>query len=181
MRRRVLAAFLATGALLTVAAAPASAHDARHTGGVAGVRSATATFHNIATAEQHGYALLSDARKIACIDLPGTGGMGVHWANPRLVGDGRIDPAHPEALVYAPLRDGTLRLAAVEYVALQAGWDAAHDSPPELFGRAFDVTPSPNRFGLPAFYSLHAWVWRHNPAGLFAMWNPNVTCPKEPS
>jgi hypothetical protein len=38
------------------------------------------------------------------------------------------------------------------------------------------LTPDGNRFGLPAFYSLHAWVWKHNPAGTFAMWNPNVTC-----
>ena len=33
-----------------------------------------------------------------------------------------------------------------------------------------------NRFGLPAFYSLHAWIWKHNPSGTFSMWNPNVSC-----
>ena len=27
------------------------------------------------------------------------------------------------------------------------------------------------------FYTLHAWIWQYNPAGLFAHWNPNVTCP----
>jgi len=34
--------------------------------------------------------------------------------------------------------------------------------------------------GLPAFYSLHAWIWKHNPAGDFAMWNPDVTCANAP-
>jgi hypothetical protein len=47
-----------------------------------------------------------------------------------------------------------------------------------LFDQEFMVTPHPNRFGLPAFYSLHAWIWKHNPAedGMFAMWNPDVSC-----
>jgi hypothetical protein len=35
------------------------------------------------------------------------------------------------------------------------------------------VTTAPNRYGLPAFYSLHAWVWKPNPAGQYAMWNPD--------
>jgi hypothetical protein len=42
---------------------------------------------------------------------------------------------------------------------------------------AMGVTKAPNRFGLPAFYSLHVWVWKHSPAGMFAMWNPTVHCP----
>jgi hypothetical protein len=37
--------------------------------------------------------------------------------------------------------------------------------------------PSPNRYGLPPFYELHAWVWKHNPSGMFNDWNPLVTCP----
>ena len=28
----------------------------------------------------------------------------------------------------------------------------------------------------PAFYLMHAWVWKDNPAGMFADWNPDVTC-----
>ena len=34
-----------------------------------------------------------------------------------------------------------------------------------------------DRYGLPPFYSLHAWVWDHNPAGRFAPYNPSVKCP----
>jgi hypothetical protein len=47
-------------------------------------------------------------------------------------------------------------------------------APPNLFGQEFNFTDAPNRYGLPPFYSLHAWVWKDNPAGAFAMWNP--TC-----
>ena len=28
----------------------------------------------------------------------------------------------------------------------------------------------------PAFYLTHAWVWANNPAGMFADWNPKVSC-----
>jgi hypothetical protein len=182
MRRRTLlvtaataGALLLTGTLSTgVSPAEAQARD-----DLGAVRAATARFHSIAVAEKNGYALLTDAQGIACIDMPGMGGMGVHWANGALVGDKKVDAARPEAMVYAPRPDGTLTLAAVEYVVLQADWDAAHHQPPRLFGHTFDLTPAPNRFGLPAFYSLHAWAWKHNPAGQFAPWNPNVTCPPE--
>jgi hypothetical protein len=45
-----------------------------------------------------------------------------------------------------------------------------------LFGQMFQLTDAPNRYGLPPFYSLHAWIWKDNPAGTFEMWNPNVHC-----
>ena len=82
----------------------------------------------------------------------------------------------PEALVYAPQKDGTLKLAAVEYVVLRKAWHANHTGRPSKFGHRFNVTPAGNRFGLPAFYSLHVWVWQHNPAGMFDDWNPEATC-----
>jgi hypothetical protein len=140
------------------------------------VRHATARYHDLDVAQANGYGLLLDADGIACIDMPGLGAMGVHYVNGDLVGDGRVVATRPEAMVYRPDRHGRLRLAAVEYVVFQSAWDATHNRPPSLFGRRFDVTASPNRYGLPAFYSLHAWVWQRNPAGTFAMWNPRVTC-----
>jgi hypothetical protein len=149
---------------------------------LAALRTSTDQFHSIATAEQHGYALLTDAKGIACIDMPvmpgmAAGGMGVHWANSKLVDDPAIIPNQPEAVVYAPMPDGTLQLAAVEYVVIKKAWDATHNAPPKLFGTTFNFTGAPNRYGLPPFYSLHAWAWEHNPAGTFAMWNPRVVCP----
>jgi hypothetical protein len=110
--------------------------------------------------------------------MPGmaTGAMGVHFASTALVGDGRLDLHTPEALVYRPVAGGKLSLAAVEYVVVKQAWDAKHNGAPVMFGHRFNSTPAGNRFGLPAFYSLHVWLFRHNPDGEFAMWNPLVKC-----
>jgi hypothetical protein len=139
---------------------------------------ATAKFHNLAVAKRASYGLLKDKRGIACIamdGMPAMGAMGVHYAKGSLVADGKLNIAKPEALVYTP--DGAkLRLSALEYVVLQSAWDEHHATPPTLFGQSFNFTPAGNRFGLPAYYSLHAWLWKHNPAGTFSMWNPEVHC-----
>lgn len=42
-------------------------------------------------------------------------GMGYHYGHPALVGDVNIDPTLPDILVYAPARDGAVRLAALEF------------------------------------------------------------------
>jgi hypothetical protein len=139
-------------------------------------KTATGHFRDVRAAKAAGYGPLVDANAIACIDKPGMGAMGIHYVNKTLVGDADVHAKRPEVLVYEPRRHGRLRLVAREYVVFQSAWDAAHSSPPSLFGQRFDFTPSPNRYGLPAFYSLHAWIWKHNPAGTFAMWNPRVHC-----
>jgi hypothetical protein len=48
--------------------------------------------------------------------------------------------------------------------------------PPSLLGQLFHYVGSPNRNGLPAFYELHVWAWKHNPRGMFTDWNPRVSC-----
>ena len=107
-------------------------------------------------------------------DRPERGAMGVHF----LKGfDGMVDPAKPQLLVYEPDGAGHFRLVALEYLVDKATWDNSHSSPPTLFGQTFMTTDAGNRFGLPAFYSLHAWIWKFNPSGTFAMWNPRVICP----
>ena len=141
------------------------------------VERATSQFRDVANAEAAGYAELLDAQGIACIALPGVGGMGIHYVNGALVGDTVLDPLTPEAMVYAPARDDRLKLVAVEYIVFAEPWDAEHADPPALFGVEFDLTPADNRFALPPFYALHAWIYRPNPAGVFTPWNPRVTCP----
>jgi hypothetical protein len=170
---RPLAAALA---LAVLCPAGAVAADRGHGSDLAKARKASAPYHRLAAAKADGYGLLTDAAGIACIDNPGVGGMGVHYVNSELVADAAVDSAAPEALVYEPGRRGRLRLVAVEYVVFQQAWDAVHDSPPELFGREFHLIPEPNRYGLPAFYELHAWLWKHNPRGMFDDWNPRVSC-----
>jgi hypothetical protein len=166
-------------AIVTVLALTAGVAGASHGGNrvsLDDVRAATARYHSISVAKANSYGLLRDAAGIACIANPGVGTMGVHYVNGNLVGTTEVNPLKPEALVYEPEENGQLRLVAVEYVTFQAQWDATHNAPPSLFGQRFMLTPAGNRFGLPAFYSLHAWIWRHNPSGTFAMWNPDVHC-----
>ena len=101
--------------------------------------------------------------------------MGIHFVDPRLLVDnGVIDAAQPEAVIYEPTASG-MRLVAVEYIVFASDWKGA--DPPSLFGQEFEFVPAGNRYGLPDFYELHAWLWRHNKAGMFNDWNPAVTCP----
>lgn len=140
------------------------------------MRKATARFHALSAAKHAGYGRLKDKDGIACIDQPGEGAMGVHYVKKALVGNPAVDLRHPEALVYEPRQNGGLKLVALEWVVIKADWDAKHASPPRLAGQEFMTMDSPNRFGLPAFYMLHAWVWKANPKGMFMPWNPDVTC-----
>ncbi len=170
---RLLSLVVGVGSLLAVVASAAAA-DSGDT--LANARDATAAFLEPAAALANGYDLLTDAAGIACIDMPGQGAMGVHYVKGALVQAGTIDPARPQALVYEVTSEGRLRLVALEYVVLQAAWDANHGAPPQLFGQKFMLTPAGNRFGLPAYYSLHAWIWKRNPSGMFNPWNPAVRC-----
>jgi len=169
MRKLPLPLAFAAGLVLAIASPAAAAP------GLNAVRAATAPFHSLATAQGAGYGLFTDAAGIACIDDP-AGGMGVHYVRGDVVPDGDIDPRTPEALVYEPQANGRMRLVAVEYVVFQADWNAKHDAKPELFGQTFDDPGADNRYGLPPFYELHVWLWKHNPVSTFDDWNPRVTC-----
>ena len=161
----------------------ASLDDRRAAAELKRIREATDRFHNIASAETAGYVQLKDVDGISCIAEPGMGGMGVHYVNPEIIANPAIDARLPEALVFAPDRDGTLRLAALEYLVDAATWNASHPAAghgavrPVVFrGHPFDLTAAPNRFGLPAFYSQHVWAWKENRTGRLSMWNPSVNC-----
>jgi hypothetical protein len=161
---------------LAVATTVAWAHGGGHDGDVfvevAQVRKATVRFHAIEQALAAGYAQFQ-----SCVDEPGEGAMGIHFVNGSLVGDTVVDALRPEALMYEQGNDGRMRLVGVEYIVFQDAWDAENEAPPTLFGETFHRVDSPNRYGIPAFYALHAWVWRHNPVGTFYDWNPKVRCP----
>jgi hypothetical protein len=136
------------------------------------VRQATTAYQDVEAAIDAGYVQF-----FGCVHEPLSGSMGIHFVNAALVGDGVLDPAAPEALMYEPAADGTLALLGVEYVVFKADWDAANAEPPELFGQPFNVVEEPNRYGIPTFYELHAWAWQPNPTGDFQDWNPTVVCP----
>jgi hypothetical protein len=170
MIRSTIAAIVVGAAVLT-AAAPANATDQ-----LATARAGTAAFHRVAAAQQAGHTVVvADVNNITCIADPnGTGGMGIHYVDLNLLLDGKVDAAHPEAIIYEPTSSG-LRLVAVEYIVFAADWKGS--TPPSLFGQEFELVPAGNRYGLPDFYELHAWIWNHNKLGMFNDWNPAVVCP----
>ena len=134
------------------------------------VRQVIGPFKDVGKAEKAGYALLH-----GCVSGPQEGAMGIHFANGELVGDGKLDVEHPEALLYEP-KDGKLQLVGVEYIVMADAWNAKNPAPPVLMGQLFNYSSAPNRFGIPAFYELHVWAWKNNPAGIFTDWNRNVSC-----
>jgi len=134
------------------------------------VRAATERFRDPDRAIAEGYAPMP-----SCVTGPEEGAMGVHYVDGNLVGDGELTSERPEALVYE-VKDGRIRLVAVEYIVVADAWNANHPSPPVLLGQQFHYVGSPNRYGIPAFYELHVWAWRQNPKGTFVDWNPRVSC-----
>jgi hypothetical protein len=176
MKKRLI---LLLAASLPVLAVGGYAVAANGEPSLADAKAATAAFHDLGAAQRAGYTIhVAELSGATCIANGAVGAMGDHFANGSLLVDnGVIDAAAPEALVYERRNDGSFKLVALEYIVFKADWEAAgHTSPPELFGRTFDFSPSPNRFGLPPFYSLHAWIWKPNPSGLMFAWNPRVTC-----
>jgi hypothetical protein len=133
---------------------------------LATLRAATSRFHRFAEARRANYTFLFMNMCMVDQSPNKLGGMGLHYVNTDSL-DGHVNVSAPEALLYEPDEDGRLQLVAVEYVIPKDAW---HDTkPPRLFGRELKL----NEFGL---YALHAWVWKHNPSGLFASWNPRVNC-----
>jgi hypothetical protein len=135
------------------------------------VRESTARFRDVSIAEAEGYHLM-----FGCVSGPDAGAMGLHYVNMALVGDGKLDATRPEIVIYEPQPNGRLRLIGADFLVLADAWNSANGSPPELMGQLFHLFEAPNRFGLPAFYTLHVWAWKDSPTGTFVNWNHNVSC-----
>lgn len=131
-------------------------------GALATLRQQTARFHNMKHAMAAGY----DFEATGCLDDPSVGGMGFHYTKSatNLI-DGTVDLLEPEFLVFSP-ENGRIELTAVEYVVPFDAWDGLQ--PPSLLGRSFHEHAT-----LPVWI-LHMWIWRHNPLGMFADYNPKI-------
>jgi hypothetical protein len=141
------------------------------------VRRATRAYKDVEVAEAAGYVPAGP-----CVDDPKYGGMGFHYENLALIEDGELDPLRPEVLVYQPTKNGELRLGAVEYLRYDDDQDlATDDDRPWLFDVPFDGPMLGHSPTMPIHYDLHVWLYRHNPAGIFAMWNPRVSCTATPA
>jgi hypothetical protein len=135
------------------------------------VRQATERYRDVSVAEDDGYTLM-----FGCVSGPDSGAMGLHYVNPSLIGDDVVDPTRPEIVIYEPLPNGRKRLIGADFLIFKDVWDATHSSTPDLMGQLFHLFEAPNRFGLPAFYTLHVWAWKENPTGAFVNWHSNVSC-----
>lgn len=127
---------------------------------LAQVRAATAKYHNVQEAIEDGYAPLSP-----CVALPSGPAMGIHYVNIPKV-DANIKVDEPEVLVYLPDAEGDLTLVAVEYMIPTV----LSPSAPHLMGQQFHPGPQ-------STWTLHAWIWKNNPSGMFADFNPKISCP----
>jgi len=133
---------------------------------LAALRRVTAPFQEFSTASAAGWS----AQITPCMTDPGgAGGMGFHYGNTALI-DGTASVEKPQLLLYEPEKNGRLRLVAVEYI-IPYTFHARNAAPPVLFGQQFQQVDG--EFQL---WGLHAWVWKDNPTGIFATWNPNVDC-----
>ena len=131
------------------------------------VRAATDRFWDVNVALHEGFVPATP-----CVSGPSEGAMGVHFVLPARLGDGIQNAAEPEALIYEPQSNGSLRFVGVEFIALASSVQSA----PSLEGHLMNYVGEPNRYGLPAFYEMHVWAWQDNPKGSFADWNTSVTC-----
>lgn len=128
---------------------------------IAQVRQETAKFHNFDVAHGAGY---NEQFPPGCAESP-DGAQAFHWINRGLVDD-KVELLHPELLMYEPQKDGSLQLIGVDYVVPLT----ASAEPPTLLGVPFAPIEA---LGV---WALHIWAWRPNPSGMFAMWNPKVSC-----
>jgi hypothetical protein len=156
-RAGIAAAGLALVATVSPGLPTGSAWGSSTESQLAQVRQATAQYHDVDTAEGDGFVPFLD-----CFDSP-EGGMGQHFLLPKAL-DGSVNLTNPPVLVYEQFKDG-YKLAAVEYVVP----GPADMTPPTLLGRSFTYNSS---LGV---WKLHAWIWKNNPSGMFADWNPKVS------
>ena len=165
---------------------------------LAEVRALTERFRDVKVAIAEGYvAPPGDMCEMASMmGYPAKlGGMGIHYfrpdllgikgpPNPRVDGDGtHTDFRKPAILIYEPRADGSLELVAVENLVFKKAWHAAgNKGRPTFHGVEYDYmfddpeTPIDEAHMFEPHYDRHVWVHRKNSNGVFAQFNPSVTC-----
>lgn len=168
MRTLILVAALAVCAIALAAGAGASPPD-----DLQAAKAATARYHSLKQAEAAGYSGVGEP----CVASP-AGVMGFHWVNGPLLADDAIDAARPEILLYVLKPNGKPELVGLEYWKRDVDQDLTTDGDrPSLFGQPFDGPMPGHTPTMPVHYDLHVWLWHDNPSGLFAPFNPDLSCP----
>lgn len=162
------------------------------------VRAATERFRDVKVALAEGYIPdpmnMCDAAET--MGKPAElGAMGIHYfrpdllgitgpPNPRIDGTGtHTDFRRPAILIYEPQEDGSLALVAVENLTFVRAWEAAgNKAPPSFQGVPYDrmaddpATKLDEAHMFEPHFDRHVWLYRENPNGIFAQYNPNATC-----
>ena len=190
---------LSSGALALAVALSHPLHGGPSEPDLATVREATARFQDVKEALAEGY-VRDPANMCVTSKMMGgpasAGAMGIHFfrpdllgisapPNPRVNGNGtHTDFMKPAVLVYEPQADGSLKLVAVENLVFRWAWaKAGHKEPPSFHGVKYEMMADDPRTKVDEahmfkpHYDLHVWLFRDNPAGRFAPFNPNVSCP----
>ncbi|MCU0520403.1 MAG: hypothetical protein MUF84_06920 [Anaerolineae bacterium] len=173
-RKSMLVVVLAVLIVGTPVAVMAARPGELVTGGpeIAQIRRATARYHQLSVAEEEGFVPLFE-----CISHATEGAMGWHYILPARF-DADLKLEEPEVLLYEILPDGTSKLTGVEYIVPAAAWPEGA-APPEFLGKELLYKTMVGSHEVDPYYEVHAWVWRRNPSGLLADWNPRVTCTTE--
>jgi hypothetical protein len=195
MRTKIGSAALAVAAGLIASASPAS-NPAEPS--LDEVRTLTSKYQDVNVALAEGY-VRDPANMCETADMMGRptelGAMGIHFfrpdllgitapPNPRVDGNGtHTDFRKPSILIYEPQTDGSLKLVAVENLVFQKSWHAAGNKrPPSFHGVEYDTmqddpaTRVDEAHMFEPHYDRHVWLYRENPNGMFAPFNPKVSC-----
>lgn len=171
-------AALVAGAAWTATAEPAAAKQPSLQKQLAIAKAATARFRSVAAAEAAGYRTgPGPDGKPVCVASP-AGVMGIHYENQALMRDNAVDIRRPEILVYAPQPNGSLQLVALEYFKNDNDQSLlTNNDRQRAFGRLFAGPMAGHHPAMGVHYDLHVWVWKSNPSGMFADFNPTARCP----
>ncbi|HVM22167.1 MAG TPA: hypothetical protein VM308_02550 [Sphingomicrobium sp.] len=165
---------------------------------LAEVRALTARFQDVRQALAEGY-VRDPGNMCETAEMMGRpaseGAMGIHFfrpdllgitapPNPRVNGSGtHTDFRSPSILIYEPQPDGSLVLVAVENLVFRWAWhEAGNTEPPTYRGVPYDLmeddpaTAVDEAHMFEPHYDRHVWLFRDNPRGVFAQFNPNVSC-----
>ena len=160
------------------------------------IRAATAKYQDVKVAEKDGYVLPMQMCVTASMEgVPAQlGAMGLHYirpdllkitgAQPRVNGVGtHTDFTKPAILIYEPQPDGALKLVAIENLVWAKAWhEAGNKKAPSYNGFEYyymhnnPETAADEAHGFEPHYELHFWLYRDNPDGMFAQFNPAATC-----
>ena len=165
---------------------------------LATIRAASDRFKDVKVALAEGYVRdpgnMCDAAEM--MGKPAKlGVMGVHYFRPDLLGitgppspkvngtGTHTDFMKPAVLIYEPQADESMKLVAIENLVFIKSWEAAgNKAPPSFQGVPYDkmvddpATEVDEAHMFEPHYDRHVWVYRDNPNGVFAQFNPNATC-----